>query len=226
MSFIPTGHRARLRERFIKSGLEGFATHEMVELVLTLAIPRRDVKPQARALLERFGTLRGIFDASRVELAAVPGLGKVAPVALSMVLAVAEAYLGERMALGEQFLDLESVSKFWRLRLGSLRHEEFHVAYLDSSHRLLKDGTEALEVGVPDRAVVYPRKVMESALRRSATALVVAHNHPSGEARPSEQDKELTRHLSQAAQIMQMRLLDHLIVTADTVFSFKKEGLL
>lgn len=226
MSSIQTGHRARLRERFIKSGLEGFSKHEIVELVLTLIIPRRDVKPQARALLEHFGSLRGIFDASQQELAGVPGLGKVAPVALSIVLAAAEAYLGERAAVGEQFLDLERVSKFWRLRLGSLRHEEFHVAYLDSSHRLLKDGTEALEVGVPDRAVVYPRKVMESALRRSATALIVAHNHPSGEAYPSEVDKELTRALVNAAQVLQLRLLDHLIVTADTVFSFKREGLL
>jgi DNA repair protein RadC len=134
--------------------------------------------------------------------------------------------LGEQAAQGQQFLDSESVSKFWRLRLGGLRHEEFHVAYLDSSHRLLKGGTEALEVGVPDKAVVYPRKAMESALRRGATALIFAHNHPSGEARPSEQDKELTRALCLAAKVLQLRVLDHLVVTADAVFSFKRAGLL
>lgn len=226
MSSIQAGHRSRLRERFIKNGLDGFSQQEVVELVLTLAIPRRDVKPQARALLQRFGSLRGIFDASMRDVATIPGMGEVAPVALSIVLAAAEAYLCERASVGEQFLNLESVSKFWRLRLGSLRHEEFHVAYLDSSHRLLKDGTEVLEVGVPDRAVVYPRKVMESALRRGATAMIVAHNHPSGEARPSEADKELTCVLSAAAKVLQLRLLDHLLVTADTVFSFKREGLL
>ncbi|MES2202382.1 MAG: DNA repair protein RadC [candidate division FCPU426 bacterium] len=220
------GHRSRLRERFVAGGFEGFAEHERLELLLTLAIPRSDVKDQAKALLKRFGSLRGVFDAPLDELSKMSGMGSVAPVALKIIRSAAEAYLQEKAAVREQFLDLEDVSDFWRMKLGGLTHEEFHVAYLDSSHRLLKNGTEALEMGVPDRAVVYPRKVIESALRRGAVALIFAHNHPSGEAKPSKEDKELTRALSTAAYTLQMRVLDHLIVTADEVFSFRKEGLL
>jgi len=138
MKPVSLGHRGRLRERFLHNALQGFALHETIELLLTLAIPRRDVKPQARALMERFGSLRGILDAEQAELAAVPGMGQVAPVALKLIPALCEEYLRETLVKNEQFLDLDSVSKFWRLRLGGLKHEEFHVAYLDSSHRLLK----------------------------------------------------------------------------------------
>lgn len=220
------GHRSRLRTRFLASGFEGFAQHECVELLLTLAIPRRDVKSQAKALLARFGSLRAILDAGPAELAQVEGMGSVAPVALKVIREAAGLYLKEEAASRLEFTDLGATADFWRLRLGGLKHEEFHVAYLDSSHRLLKDGVEAMESGVPNQASVYPRKVMASALARGASALIVAHNHPSGEAYPSVQDKELTRSLQDAARVLQMRVFDHLIVTADRVFSFRQEGLI
>ena len=224
-STAAAGHRARLRERFLVSGFEGFAPHEALELLLTLCIPRRDVKPRAKALLERFGDLKGVLDAPVAELGKVEGLGAVAPVALKVVRESAALYLAQQAQQGEALGTFEALEQFWRLKLGGLAHEEFHVAFLDNAHRLLKDGLLTLEKGVPNQAVVYPRKVMEAALRRGASAVAVAHNHPSGDPQPSLQDRELTRAIQTGAQALQLRLVDHVIVGARGVYSFRKEGL-
>ena len=111
-------------------------------------------------------------------------------------------------------------------RIGALPNEVFQVGYLDSGYRLLRDGVETMEEGTIDRAAVYPRRVVEAALRRSAAALVFAHNHPNGNVQPSDLDKTLTRALVLAAATVQIKVLDHLIVSPDHVFSFRKEGLL
>lgn len=220
------GHRRRLRERFRKAGLAGFADHEVVELLLTLAVPRKDVKEPAKALIARFGHLRGILDAPLEELQKVKGMGEVAPVALRIVREAANLYLQQCAESQPSLAEPESLVRFWRARIGGLPHEVFQVAYLDTGLRLLKDGVETLEEGTTDRAAVYPRRVIEAALRRRAAALVFAHNHPNGDVRPSEQDKYLTRALVLAANTVQLRVLDHLIISADAALSFRKEGLL
>lgn len=220
------GHRRRLRERFLKTGFGGFAEHEVVELLLTLAIPRKDVKKPAKALLARFGTVRGILDASVGELRQIDGIGEVAPVALRIVRETANLYLQQEAEGGAILDSCDALSKFWRCRLGGLRHEVFEVAYLDSAYRLLRNGVETLEEGTVDRAAVYPRRVMEAALQHGAAAVVFAHNHPNGSVEPSEQDKTLTRALVLAATTLQIKVLDHLIVSPDSVFSFRDEGLL
>jgi DNA repair protein RadC len=193
------GHRQRLRDRFEKSGLDGFAPHEVLELLLTLAIPRKDVKQPAKALLTRFGTLRAVLDAPPSELREVSGLGQVAPVALRIVRETANLYLQQRAEDEVSLASADSLHAFWRSRLGGLRHEVFEVAYLDTAYRLLRDGVETLEEGTLDRAAVYPRRIMEASLRRGAAAVVFAHNHPNGHVAPSEQDKVLTRALVLAA---------------------------
>jgi DNA repair protein RadC len=220
------GHRQRLRERFLKSGLEGFADYEVVELLLTLAIPRSDVKDSAKRLIARFGNLRGILDAPIEELQAVNGIGSVAPVALKIIRAAATLYLQQSAEGTNLATDHESLATFWRMRIGANPNEAFEVAYLDSGGHLLRDGVERLEEGTIDRAVVDPRRVVESALRRGAAAVVLAHNHPNGNVTPSEQDKVLTRALVMAAETVQLKILDHLIVSPDEAYSFKKAGLL
>lgn len=220
------GHRERLRARFLKSGFAGFADYEIVELLLTLAIPRRDVKPAAKALLARFGSVRGVLDAPLEELRRVDGLGEVAPVALRLIRETANLYLQQAAEGGEPLREPDALIRFWRSRIGSLPYEVFEVAYLDSAGRLLRDGVERLEEGTVDRATVYPRRILEAALRRNAAALVVAHNHPNGEVNPSEQDKLLTRALTLAATTVSVRLLEHLVVSPDKVFSFREAGLL
>lgn len=220
------GHRQRLRERFLKSGLAGFADYEVVELLLTLAIPRSDVKRPAKALIARFGNLRGILDAPIEELWAVPGIGTVTPVALQIIKAAATLYLQQRAEGRDSLAEPARLSEFWRLRIGALQNEVFEVAYLDSGYRLLRDGVTTLEEGTIDRAAVYPRKVIEAALKRGAAALVFAHNHPNGHVQPSEQDKVLTRAIVLAAEAVHLKVVDHLIVSAEETFSFRRAGLL
>jgi DNA repair protein RadC len=220
------GHRQRLRERFLKSGLAGFADYEVVELLLTLAVPRVDVKQPAKALITRFGNLRGILDAPIEDLRAVPGIGGVTPVALQVIKATATLYLQQTGEGHDSLADLARLSEFWRMRIGALQNEVFEVAYLDSGYRLLRDGVETLEEGTVDRATVYPRRVIEAALRRSAAGIVLAHNHPNGILTPSEHDKVLTRAIVLAAETVNLKVVDHLIVSAQETFSFRKAGLL
>lgn len=220
------GHRKRLRERFVKNGLAGFAEHEVLELLLTLAIPRTDVKQPAKALLERFGNLRGVLDAPLPELRSVDGIGEVAAIGLHLVRETATLYLQQGSEGGDVLRNATKISDFWRARIGGLKHEVFAVAYLDSAYRLLRDGVETLQEGTIDRAAVYPRRVVEAALRRQAAALVLAHNHPNGNVQPSEQDKVLTRAIVLAAETIGLRVVDHLVVAPDETFSFRKAGLL
>jgi DNA repair protein RadC len=220
------GHRKRLRERFLNAGLVGFADYEVVELLLTLAIPRSDVKQTAKALIARFGDVRGILDAPIDQLRVIPGIGSVTPVALQIIRAAATLYLQQRGEGHDSLTDPARLVQFWRMRIGAHRNEVFEVAYLDSGYRLLRDGVETLEEGTVDRAAVYPRRVIESALRRGAAALVLAHNHPNGNVQPTEQDKVLTRAIVLAAETLRLRIVDHLIVSADEAFSFRKAGLL
>ena len=123
-------------------------------------------------------------------------------------------------------IGLDKLAGFWRVRIGALPNEVFQVAYLDSGYRLMRDGVETLEEGTIDRAAVYPRRVIEAALRRGAAALVLAHNHPNGGATLSEQDKILTPVIVLAAETVGMKIVDHLIVTSSDAFSFRKADLL
>jgi DNA repair protein RadC len=215
-----------LRERFSKGGFSCLADYEVVELLLTLCIPRRDVKPVAKALLKEFGCVRGVLDAPAEGLRKVPGMGEVAPVALRVIRETATLYL-QQTAEGRSVLDnVGKLEDFWRARLGTLRHEVFEVAYLDHHYQLLEDGVERVEEGTVAETMVYPRKVMESALRRQAAHIVVAHNHPTGNVAPSEDDKRLTRALQQAGQPLGIKVIDHLIVAAEKTFSFRRSKLI
>jgi DNA repair protein RadC len=220
------GHRKRLRERFLKSGFVGFADYEVVELILTLAIPRSDVKEAAKALIAQFKNIKGILDAPIEELRVIPGIGTVTPVALQIIKAAATLYLQQSGEGRDVLTDPARLSDFWRVRIGALPNEVFEVAYLDSANQLLCNGVETLEQGTIDRASVYPRRVIEAALRRNAAALVLAHNHPNGTLTPSEHDKLLTRAIVLAADTVHLRVVDHLIVSAYETFSFRKAGLL
>ena len=220
------GHRERLRERFLKAGLDGLADYEVVELLLTLAIPRSDVKQPAKALIGRFTNLRGILDAPIEELRAVSGIGSVAPAALKIIKATAALYLQQSCEGRDMFLDSTRLASFWRMRIGALSNEVFQVAYLDPAYRLLQDGVETLQEGTIDRMAVYPRRVIESALKRAAAGLVLAHNDPNRDVTPSDQDKTLTRAIVLAAETVHLKIVDHLIVSADDTFSFRKAGLL
>jgi len=177
-------------------------------------------------LIKRFGNLRGILDAPIDEVRKVDGIGEVTPAVLRMMREIVSLYLQQTIEKQEALSDPNRLHEFWRVKIGSSANEVFMVGYLDSGYRLLRDGIERLEEGTIDRATVYPRRVVEAALRRKAAAIMLAHNHPNGDVRPSEQDKLITKALVLAAAAVQLKILDHLIVSAEQVFSFRQGGLL
>lgn len=217
-------HRKRLRERFQKGGAEGFHDYELLELLLTYAIPRKDVKPIAKDLIQRFGGLSGVFDASLQELQSVPRVGLVSATLIHLVKQLCGAYLGEKMKRRDLLSSPDAVADFARMKLAGLPHEAFMIIYLNTKNEVLD--YEIVHEGTVDRAVVYPRRVIESALAHHASGLVLVHNHPSGHPEPSEDDKRLTRILVEAARPLDIRVVDHLVVGKDRSFSFAQHHLL
>jgi DNA repair protein RadC len=228
ISLLSDGHRARLRDRFSKTGLAGFAQYEVLELLLTLCIPRKDVKGQAKELILRFGSIKGVMDAPIEALQMVAGMGTVAPVALKIIREAASLYLQQDAEFApEVFNSMHKFVEFWRMRLGDLKYEVFEVAYLDRGRRLLSDGVERLQEGDIDRVAVYPRRLMAAALKRSASAIIIAHNHPSGRVEPSTADVVLTNQLMKVSKCMGIELIDHIIIgDGEAHFSFRLERML
>ena len=222
----PAGHRARLRARFEQTGFIGFAEHEVLELLLTLCIPRRDVKGTARQLIHRLGSLKAVLEAPVDVLKETEGMGEVAPVALHIIRAACAYYLQQGLEGSPILNSVDKLADFWRIRLSGLKHEVFEVAFLDKRYGLIKNGVERLQEGDIDRAVVYPRRILSAALKHHAAALVFAHNHPVGRAQPSEEDRVLTQSLIQSARSIGMTVVDHLIIANEDTFSFRRAGLI
>ncbi len=218
------GHRKRLRERFRKSGSEGFHDYELLELLLTYAIPRKDVKPIAKDLIKRFGSLSGILDADQKELEEISGLGAISATLIRMVKELCSAYLGERMKRRDVLSSPQEVVDFVRMRLSGLPHEAFMVIYLNTKNEVIQ--YEIVQEGTVDRAVVFPRRIIEKALSYHASGMILVHNHPSGHHYPSEDDKNLTQNIIGAARMLDLRILDHIVVGKDGHFSFMENQLL
>ncbi|MDR2778909.1 MAG: DNA repair protein RadC [Puniceicoccales bacterium] len=223
---INYGHRNRLRKKFMRSEFDCFNEHEIVELLLTLSIPRKDVKTIAKTLLKTFGSIKGIFDASISDLVQIKGIGESTAVALKIIRAINSLYLQEQFE-GQPLLNsVDKVFMLWKNRLSSLAIEVLEIAYLDSALRLMKNGIERLETGTIAATAVCPRKVAEAALNRKARAIILAHNHPKGAAEPSDYDERNTRTIKIALQYLDIKLIDHIIIASDRAFSFKENGLL
>ena len=220
------GHRERLRERYLKTGFSGFAEHEILELLLTLCIPRKDVKGIAKALLKKLGSIRGVFEASREVLESVPGIGRISAVGILLIKDFASYYLQQKTTQNVLFSNNASLVTFWASRLRGLKHEVVEVAYLDAAYRLMQDGIERLEDGSITRTQLQIRKVLASALKREASNIIIAHNHPSGDPKPSQADFQLTQTLQHVGYTLRIRLLDHIIIAEDTFYSFRQEGFL
>jgi len=218
------GHRNRLRQRFQKAGAEGFHDYELLELLLTYAIPRRDVKPIAKDLLEQFGSLSGIFNANQNELDAVPGIGPPSATLIRLVKELYGAYLAEKMDRKDLLSSPQAVVDYAQVMLAGLPHEAFMVIYLNTKNEVLHH--EVIHEGTVDRAFIYPRRIIEGALAHHASSLILIHNHPSGHPEPSEEDKRLTHTIGEATRTMDIRILDHIIVGMGNYFSFMEKHLL
>jgi DNA repair protein RadC len=217
-------HRKRLRERFLKAGAEGLHDYELLELLLTYAIPRLDVKPRAKALMKRFESLNGVLDASQEELQVIKGLGPSSAILIRLIKELFAAYLAERMEGKDVLSSPGAVQEFVRVKLAGLPHEAFMVIYLNVKNRVIDH--EILQEGTVDRAIVYPREIIKAALTHKAAGLILSHNHPSGEPDPSQEDRHLTRSVIEAARTVEIKVLDHLIVGKNGYFSFQENRLL
>lgn len=218
------GHRDRLKARFVRAGIDGLHDYEALELLLFYALPRKDVKPLAKELLKRFGSLRGVLDADCEALQAIPGIGRHTAVLFGIVREVASRSLRQRAEEREQISSTKELIDYCLASMGGLKDEHFAVICLDARNRIIE--VETVQEGIVNQAVVYPRKVLEKALAHKASAIILVHNHPSGHVRPSDADIRLTRVLQDAARVMDIALHDHLIVGANRFFSFREEGLL
>ncbi|HEY5301733.1 MAG TPA: DNA repair protein RadC [Acetobacteraceae bacterium] len=218
------GHRARMRARLVSAGPEALADHEMLEMVLFLALPRRDTKPIARALLNRFGSFAAAIAAPPNDLRGVEGLGEAGMAALKLVqgaaLRLARAEVMDRPVLA----NWDRLIEYLNAVLSRERIEQFRVLFLDTRNRLLAD--EAQGRGTVNHTPVYPREVVKRALELHATALILVHNHPSGDPTPSREDVAMTAEVKNAAAVLSVVLHDHIIVGNGRWLSFRQEGLL
>lgn len=218
------GHRKRLKDRFVQSGLDAFQDHEVLELLLGYAIPRKDVKPLAKDLLRRFGSLKATLDADASDLSAISGISVHTTILIRLVKALNTLYLKEKAKGKTQISCTAELLNYCKTRLGGLKDEQFCVIYLDAQNQLID--MEKIQQGIVNQAVVYPRQVLETALRRKASAMILVHNHPSGNVKPSEADVRLTRTIQEAARMLEILVHDHIIIGENRFFSFREEGIL
>jgi DNA repair protein RadC len=219
-----TGHRRRLREKFLRSGLSGFHDYEIVELLLTLGSPRKDCKPQAKAAIKKFGGLRGVLSASAEELQQIEGIGPRSAIGIKLVSEVAREFLKQKVVEKPAYKSAQEIFDYLYHSMRDLKKELLKVIYLNGQNQIIEIADVAS--GTVDRGTVSPREVMEGAIRRSAVALILVHNHPSGNPEPSPNDQQLTRDLVFAGGIMLIRVLDHIIIGENRYYSFAVEGLI
>jgi DNA repair protein RadC len=218
------GHRSRMRLRLLTAGPEALADHELLEMVLFLALPRRDTKPIAKALLSHFGSFAAVIAAPLQDLRAVEGLGEAGLAALKTVQAAALRLVRAEVINRPVLSNWDRLMEYLNAVLARERVEQFRVLFLDNRNRLLAD--EAQARGTVNHTPVYPREVVKRALELHATALIVVHNHPSGDPTPSDDDIEMTQEVKIAAQALSIVLHDHLIVGNGRWVSLRQEGLL
>ena len=219
-----TGHRKRLREKFLKSGLSGFHDYEIVELLLTLGAPRKDCKSQAKEAIKRFKSLRGVLAASPEELQQIKGIGPHSAFGIKLMQEVAREFLKEKIMDKPLYKSPQEIFDYLYHSMRDLKKEVFKVIYLNSQNQIME--TVDLFQGTVNSSSVSPREVIEGALKNNAVSLIFVHNHPSGNPEPSAGDRELTRELVYAGKIMRLNVLDHIIIGDNRYFSFANEGLI
>jgi len=218
------GHRQRLRERFLKAGADALADYELLELMLFGAKPRGDVKPLAKQLLQKFDSFAGVVSADVERLREIDGLGEASIAQIKTVQAAALRLMQNQIEDRPALSSWNAVLDYMQARLGRSKVEELHAIYLDRKNVILAD--EALQRGTVDHTPVYPREIVKRALELGATALILVHNHPSGDPTPSPSDIEMTKQVKNAVRAVDISLHDHIIIGRGKHASLKSMGLL
>lgn len=218
------GHRARLRERLLEGGPEALADYEVLEFLLFGALARGDTKPQAKALLDKFGSLAGVFNADPVTLKQVKGVSD-ASVGMIKIAALAARRMARSEVRGQPVLgSWQSLIDYLSIDMAHLTIERVRVLYLDSRNRLIFD--QHVHDGTVDEASIHPREVIGTAINRGASALILVHNHPSGNPEPSRADIQITRRIAEAARLVNISVHDHVIVGREGHVSLRAKGLI
>jgi DNA repair protein RadC len=213
------GHRERLRERFLEAGPEAVTEYELLELVLFRAIPRRDVKPLAKALIAKFGSFGEVVSAPRQRLREIDGLGDAAIAEIKIVQAAASRLARGAVKKRTVLSSWSAVLDYCRTTMAFADKEQFRVLFLDKRNQIIAD--ELQQTGTVDHTPVYPREVVKRALELSATAIILAHNHPSGDPTPSRADIQMTQSIVEIARPLGISVHDHIIVGKEGHTSFK-----
>lgn len=220
---VHSGHRQRMRERFTKTGLDGFQDHEALELLLYYAIPRGDTNQIAHRLLEQFGSFSGVCDAPLEELQKVPGVGESSAILIHMLPSLSRRYLDDKYAEGTVLDTTERIGGYLKHKFVGRTNEVVYLVCLDNKNKLLY--CDILVEGTINSAPITVRRIVEVAMRVAAASVVVAHNHPQGFALPSSDDIATTLKLRSALQMVSVRLLDHIIVAQDDFVSLADSGI-
>jgi DNA repair protein RadC len=220
----PSGHRERLRERFVKGGADAMPDYELLELTLFSALPRRDTKPLAKALLARFGSFAEVIAAPRARLLEVKGVGEGVVHHLKIVEAAAQRLAKTRVIGRPALSSWTALLDYCTATMARSQNEEFRILFLDRKNILIAD--EVQNRGTVDHTPVYPREIIKRALELSASAIILVHNHPSGDPTPSKADIAMTREVASAAKALGIAVHDHLVIGRGGHTSFKSQGLL
>jgi len=213
------GHRQRIKEKYEKSGIDGWLDYEVLELVLSYAIPRKDTKPIAKELLSRFKTINGVLDSDRKELRTVTGISEHTALFLKLLKDVAILYMENGIHNRDLLSSPQVVFDYLKASLKGAVDEEFKMLFLDSRNQLIS--VETFKIGTVNRSVVYPRKVVERALYNHAVGVIIAHNHPAGTLQPSQDDRGVTKTIKEALKTVDITLLDHIIIGNNDYYSFR-----
>jgi DNA repair protein RadC len=218
------GHRARLRTRLLGGGADALADHELVEFLLMGAIPRRDVKPLARSLIQRFGSLAGVLNADPRALALHPGMGETSAAALKIVAVATRRMALETVRAAPVLASWQALIDYLTIDMAHLTVERVRVLYLNHKNMLVHDWH--VGDGSIDEASIHPREVIRKALDLGATALILVHNHPSGQPEPSRADIQITNRIAEAGRLLGVVVHDHVIIGREGHVSFKAKGLI
>ena len=229
------GHRERVRKKFLENGFNGLEDYEILELLLFYVIPRKDTKAIAKELIEKFKTLANVLKADTLELKTINGLGDVAITFLKMIGALPEKIYENELKNKKLFKENNSENKykitdkeflltFLRNKIGYKNVEKFYVIYLSSSNEVI--AFEESSSGTLDRSSIYPREIYKRVIMENAKSIIIAHNHPSGNTCPSKCDIDITNEIAKGLKNFGALLLEHIIITRDSYFSFLEEGLI
>lgn len=218
------GHRARLRQKLAESGGDALHDHELIEYLLALAIPRRDTKPLAKALLREFGGIGGLMSADWQAIARVPGMGDTSIAAIKIVQASALRMLRNEVAARPVLASWQALLDYLRADMAHLGVERVRVLHLNSRNMLIRD--DHMGDGSIDQAAIYVREVIKRAMDLGSAALILVHNHPSGDPSPSRQDIDITRQIVEAGKRLGISVHDHVIMAANGHASLRAQGLL